>query len=53
MYYKDSIVAKTVSIEIMFRFSLSFLKGEDVPNRDAIKAKVVSPEILFTPIYSK
>jgi len=37
-----------IYIEIVIRFSLSFLKGEGVPNRYAIKAKEVSPEILST-----
>jgi len=34
--------------EIEIRFSLSFPKGEGVPNRYAIKVKEVSPEILST-----
>jgi len=34
--------------KIDIRFSLSFLKGEGVPNYYAIKAKEVSPEILST-----
>jgi len=37
-----------VYYEIEIRFSLSFLKGEGVPNRYAIKAKEVSLEILST-----
>jgi len=37
-----------VYYEIEIRFSLSFPKGEGVPNHYAIEAKEASPEILST-----
>ena len=43
----DSMLEQGI-VKIEIRISLSFLKREGVPNRYAIKAKEVSPEILFT-----